>query len=99
MDPSITDNFGEQCFGRGGQVVLYTNCSFGTWVPGRYGLYTEVAFVERLFCTQTVHLGLGFLAVMAFIQRWPLLRGCFVHKLFIWDLGAWPLWPLFGGGC
>ncbi len=35
-------------------------------------------------------------------QRWPLLRGCFVHKLFIWDLGAWPLyssWPLFGGGC
>ena len=35
-------------------------------------------------------------------QRWPLLRGCLVHKLFIWDLGAWLLyssWPLFGGGC
>ena len=30
-NPSITDTFGEQCF----------------------GLYTEVAFVERLFCTQT----------------------------------------------
>ncbi len=40
--------------------------------------------------------------VLAFIQKWPLLRGCFVHKLFIWDLGTWPLyssWPLFGGGC
>ncbi len=24
-------------------VVLYTNCSFGTWVPGRY---TEVAFIQ-----------------------------------------------------
>ena len=23
---------------------------------------------------------------LAIIQRWPLLRGCFVHKLFIWDL-------------
>ncbi len=26
-------------------LVLYTNCSFGTWVPGRYiatGLYSEV---------------------------------------------------------
>ena len=33
---------------------------------------------------------------------WPLLRGCFVHKLFIGDLGVWPLyssWPLFGGSC
>ncbi len=52
-NPSITDTFGEQCF----------------------GLYTEVAFVEMLFCIK--------------------------HKLFILDLGAWPLysnWPLFGGG-
>ncbi len=31
----------------------------------------RVAFIEGLFC-QTVHLGLGFLAV---IQRWPLFRG------------------------
>ena len=23
---------------------------------------------------------------------WPLLRGCFVHKLFIWDLSSWPLY-------
>ncbi len=40
---------------------------------------------------------------------WPLyrgglnlLRGCFIHKLFIWDLDAWPLyssWPLFAGVC
>ncbi len=42
VEPSITDTFGEQCF----------------------GLYTEAAFVERLFCTQTVHLGPGCLAVI-----------------------------------
>ncbi len=24
-------------------VVLYTNCSFGTWIPGRSVIYTEVA--------------------------------------------------------
>ncbi len=29
-----------------------------------FGLYTEVAFVEGLFCSQTVHLGPGFLAVI-----------------------------------
>ncbi len=31
---------------------------------------------------------------VAFVER--------LYKLFIWDLGAWPLyssWPLFGGGC
>ncbi len=47
-NPSITDIYGEQCFG-----PLY--------------------------------------------RGWPLLRGCFVHKQFIWDLGAWLLysnWPL-----
>ena len=27
-----------------------------------------------------------------YIQGWPLLRGCFVHKVFIWDLGSWPLY-------
>ncbi len=31
--------------------------------------------------------------VLAFIQRWPSLRGCFVHKLFIW---AWPLYIATG---
>ena len=41
-NPSITDPFGEQCF----------------------GLYTEVAFVERLFFIHTVHLGPGCLAVI-----------------------------------
>ncbi len=35
------------------------------------GCYIGVAFIEGLFCTQIVHLGPGFLAV---IQRWP-LRG------------------------
>ncbi len=48
----ITGTFGEQCFGLYTEVafverlcVLYTNCSFGTWVPGHYiatGLYSEV---------------------------------------------------------
>ncbi len=37
----------------GGGVV----CGWG--VCGRFGPYTEVAFVEELFCTQTVHLGPG----------------------------------------
>ncbi len=42
-----------------------------------FGHYTEVAFIEGLFCTQTVHLGPGYLTVisqLAFIQGWP-LRG------------------------
>ncbi len=26
------------------------------------------------------------------LRGWPLLRGCFVHQLFIWDLGSWPLY-------
>ncbi len=43
-----------------------------------FGRYTEVvAFIEGLFCTQTVHLGPECLAVisqLAFIQGWP-LRG------------------------
>ncbi len=30
-----------------------------------FGRYTEVAFIEGLFCTQTVHLGPGFLAVIS----------------------------------
>ncbi len=34
--------------------------------------FGRVAFIEVLFCTQTDHLGPGFLAV---IQRWPLFRG------------------------
>ena len=54
-NPSITDTFGEQSFGR----------------------YTEVAFVEGLFCVQTLHLGPVYLAVisqLAFLQGWP-LRG------------------------
>ncbi len=33
----------------------------------KFGLYIGVAFIEGLFCTQSVHLGPGFL--------WPLYRG------------------------
>ena len=43
---------------------------------GRYN-YIGVAFIERLFRTQTVHLGPGFpshYTEVAFIQGWP-LRG------------------------
>ncbi len=42
-----------------------------------FGRYIGVGFIEGLFCTQTVHLGPGCLAVisqLAFIQGWP-LRG------------------------
>ena len=48
---TITDTFGEQCFGLYTEVAfverlfLYTNCLLGTWVSGRYiaaGLYSEV---------------------------------------------------------
>ncbi len=35
---------------------LYNGHLWGTIFNG---LYTGMAFVERLFCTQTVHLGLG----------------------------------------
>ncbi len=38
-----------------------------------FGIYTEVAFVEGLFCTQTVHLGRGCLAVI--YSSWPLFGG------------------------
>ncbi len=46
-NPSITDIFGEQCFGLYTEVAFVERlfCSFGTWVPGRYiaaGLYSEV---------------------------------------------------------
>ncbi len=56
-------------------VPLYSGHPWGTtfWL-----LYIGVAFIEGLFCTQTVHLGPGCLAVisqLAFIQGWPLIRG------------------------
>ncbi len=57
-------------------------------------LYITDTFGEQCFGLYTYRGGL-----YIYIQRWPLLRGCFVH---IWDLGVWPLystWPLFGGGC
>ena len=77
-NPSITDTFGEQCF----------------------GLYTEVAFVEGLFCTQTVHLGPGrYIATGLYSEVVVnggstvlrlgdnILAAC-IQKLFIWDLIA-----------
>ncbi len=50
-NPSIAATLGEQHFGRYIGVAFIeglfcTNCSFGTWVPGRYiavGLYSGVA--------------------------------------------------------
>ncbi len=42
-----------------------------------FGCYIEVAFIEGLFYTQTVHLGPGRYTELdaAFIQGWPLLEG------------------------
>ncbi len=37
-----------------------------------FGHYMGWPLLRGLFCTQTVHLGPGFLAI---IQRWPLFRG------------------------
>ena len=42
-----------------------------------FGRCTEVAFVEGLFCVQTLHLGPVYLAIisqLAFLQGWPLRR-------------------------
>ncbi len=42
---------------------------------GEQCFYTKVGFVEGLFCTQTVHLGPGCLAIilqLTFIRRWLL---------------------------
>ncbi len=53
---------------------LYIAATFG---EQHFGRYIGVAFIEGLFCTQTVHLGPGCLAVisqLAFIQARP-LRG------------------------
>ena len=64
-NPSITDTFREQSFGR----------------------YTEVAFVEGLFCVQTLHLGPVYLVVisqLAVLQGWP-LSGVPLYSLF-WRL-------------
>ncbi len=37
--------------------------------------------------------------VFGLTQRWALLRGCFVHKLLIWDLASiyimYHSWPFF----
>ena len=58
-----------------GQEISPQRCPL-QWNPTlgeqNVGRYIGVAFIEVLFCTQTVHLGPGFLAV---IQRWPLFRG------------------------
>ena len=42
---------------------MYNGHIWGTIIMF-WPLYTEVAFVERLFCTQTVHLGPRCLAVI-----------------------------------
>ena len=52
-------------------------CITDTFGEQSFGRYTEVAFVERLFCVQTLHLGPAYLAVisqLAVLQGWP-LRG------------------------
>ncbi len=58
-------------------VIQWNPSIAATLEEQHFGLYIGVAFIEGLFCTQSVHLGPGFLAVisqLAFIQGWP-LRG------------------------
>ncbi len=56
-----------------------------------FGCFLGVAFIEGLFCTQTVHLGPGFLDFGRFIGV------AFIERLFCTqtvhlDLGPWPLY-------
>ncbi len=46
---------------------LYNEHPLGNKV---FGLYTEVGFVERLFCTQTAYLGPG----LDLYHSWPFFR-------------------------
>ncbi len=56
-------------------MIVQWNPSMAATLGEHYfGRYTGVAFIDRLFCTQTVHLGHEFLAVisqLAFVQGWP----------------------------
>ncbi len=65
MEPSIAATLGEQHVGRYIGVVLYTNCSFGTWIPGRY---TEVA-VKRGSTVLAQHLSLLLLICMFEVNK------------------------------
>ncbi len=49
-----------------------------------FGLYIGVAFIEGLFCTQSVHLGPGRYTEVAFIQGWP-LRGVPLYRRVVVD--------------
>ena len=57
-------------------IMLQWNPSItDTFGEQSFGHYTEVAFVEGLFCIQTLYLGPVYLAVisqLAFLQGWPL---------------------------
>ena len=58
-------------------VVQWDPFITDTFGEQSFGRYTEVAFVEGLFCVQNLHLGPVYLAVisqLAFLQGWP-LRG------------------------
>ncbi len=58
-----------------------------------FGLYTEVAFVEGLFCTQTVHLGPGCLAVIIIAvdlySEVVVNRGSTVYSHVFLDFNSW----------
>ncbi len=66
-----------------------------------FGRYIVVAFIEGLFCAQTVHLGPGCLAVisqLAFIQGWPLRRvPLYSGTLYSGHPWGTTFWPLYRG--
>ncbi len=68
-------------------MVLYHHLNCLQWNPSiaatlgeqHFGRYIGVAFIEALFCTQTVHLGPGFLAVIQY--RGGLYSGVAVKRV------------------
>ncbi len=57
--------------GEGENQIQWNPSITATLGEQNFGRYIGVAFIEGLFCTQSVHLGPVFLAIL---QRWP-LRG------------------------
>ena len=77
MQVSIMCNIGNNCEQVQDMILQWDPFITDTFGEHSFGRYTEMAFVEGLFCVQTLHLGPVYLAVisqMAFLQGWP-LRG------------------------
>ncbi len=82
-NPSIAATLGEQHFGRYIGVAfieglfLCTNCSFGTWVPGRYiavGLYSGVAVKRGSTVNENLVWGSQYCMASIRNSEWPHFR-------------------------